>query len=418
MGRRIMAAHASAEGREGVTPDAVSAGACALDCFLRGAGDPLLHAQQLLAQRPTFAEGYVLQMAFAVAAKEPASLALLEETLLTAGRARVSWDARSRAHLAAAHAWLGREPALAAERYAAILREWPHDVLALRLAQSCYFFLGQTAALREVVDLVWHSWREEMPGFQYVLALAAFACAENGDAARALELARRALAIDPDFPAAIHAVAHALFESGEHARGALWLREQRPHWAVNSRMSGHNAWHLAMFEHESGNATRALSILDRHLLPPSPIAIGDAADGTALLWRLQLDGVDPGDRWGRLSDFWAAHSVPGFWGLLDVHAAIAFNAAGHVDRARAHAVAIERCANGSTTAAELARVALSAVRAIGDFAAGDWIAAAARLRPLLFSAAQLGGSHAQHEIFARMLRYAQVRCHEGETVAA
>jgi hypothetical protein len=291
-------------------------------------------------------------------------------------------------------------------------------VLALRLAQSCYFFLGQTTALREVVDLVWHSWSDEMPGFHYVLAMAAFACAENGNAGYGLELARRALAIEPDFPAAIHAVAHALFDAGEHARGARWLREQQRYWSVDSRMSGHNAWHLAMFEQESGNPAQALTILDRHLLPPSPIAIGDAADVTALLWRLQLDGVDPGNRWQRLSDFWAAHGVPGFWGLLDVHAAIAFNAAGHIHRANAHAVAIERCARGNTSAAEVARVTLRAVRAIADFAAGDWSAAAARLRPLLSAVTQLGGSHAQHEVFARMLRYAQKRCHDAETVVA
>ena len=42
----------------------------------------------------------------------------------------------------------------------------------------------------------------------------------------------------------------------------------------------------------------------------------------------------------------------------------------------------------------------------------------ARLRPLLSAVTQLGGSHAQHEVFARMLRYAQKRCHDAETVVA
>jgi hypothetical protein len=410
---------AAAIGCDAPTAAAANTAARALDAFLRAVGDPLAQTQHLLERYPTFAAGYVLRVAVAVAAKDPASLAWLDETLRAADSAPVRWSARERAHLAAAHAWRSGDPAIAAERYVAVLRESPHDLLALRLAQSCYLFLGQTTALCEVVDLIWHSWRDGMPGFQYVLAMAAFACAENGQAQHAHRLAQRALEIEPASPAAIHAVAHALFDAGEHARGAQWLHQRWPHWGVDSRMAGHNAWHLATSELESGNAVRALVILDRDLLPASMTSLGDATDATSLLWRLQLDGVDPGRRWQRLSELWAAHSVPGFWGLLDVHAAIAFNAAGHVQRARQHVSAIERCAQGDTHAAEVARSAtLAAVRAIAAFAGGAWGKACVQLRALLSSVHKLGGSHAQHEVFVRMLHHAQERSYDAEAVIA
>ena len=405
----------------GNAPSAAAANiaARALDAFLRAVGDPLAQTQRLLESHPTFAAGYVLRLAIAVAAKDPVSLAWLDETLRAADGAPIRWSARERSHLAAAHAWRSGDPIIAAERYAAVLREWPHDLLALRLAQSCYLFLGQTTALCEVVDLIWHSWRDGMPGFQYVLGMAAFACAENGQAQRAHRLAQRALAMEPASPTAIHAVAHALFDAGEHARGAHWLHQRWPHWGVDSRMAGHNAWHLAMSELESGNAARALVILDHDLLPASMTSLGDATDATSLLWRLQLDGIDPGRRWERLWELWAAHGVPGFWGLLDVHAAIAFNAAGHGQRARQHASAIERCAQGDTHAAGVARNAtLPAVRAIAAFADGAWGKACAHLRALLPSVHQLGGSHAQHEIFVRMLDHAQARSYGADAVTA
>jgi hypothetical protein len=188
------------------------------------------------------------------------------------------------------------------------------------------------------------------------------------------------------------------------------MRHTESHWRADSRMIGHNAWHQAMFELNAGNPNRALAILDQDLLPALSASPGDAADATALLWRLQLDGWAPGQRWRQLSDWWAAHSVPGFWAILDIHAAIAFNAAGEVERARQHADAIARYSQGHTHAAEVARrVTVPAVHAIAAFTAGAYAVACASLRALRPALRQCGGSHAQHEIFARMLHYAQAR---------
>jgi hypothetical protein len=387
---------------------AADAWARTLDNFLRGVGDPLAQIEVLLTEHPDFAMGHVLRSGIAVAAKDPTLLALVDEALSAAQRASVPWTAHERAHLAAARAWRCAEPVLAAERYAAVLREWPNDLLALRLAQSCYFFLGQWPALREVVDLVWHAWKADRPGFEYFLAMAAYACAENGEAHRAQMLGRRALEIEPAFPVAIHSVAHALFEANEHARGVLWMRHNESHWRADSRMIGHNAWHLAMFELNVGNQCRALAILDQDLLPAASASLGDAVDATALLWRLQLDGRAPGHRWKQLSDWWAAHGAPGFWAILDIHAAIAFNAAGDLERAHRHADAIARCSRGDTHAAEVARrVTVPTVHAIAAFAAGAYAMACASLRVLRPALGQCGGSHVQHEIFTRMLHYAQ-----------
>jgi hypothetical protein len=350
-----------------------------------------------------------LRAAIAVASKDPNLFALVDETSVAAQRAHARWSAHERAHLAAACAWRAGEPVLAAERYAAMLRQWPYDLLALRLAQSCYFFLGQTAALREVVDLVWSDWHPDMPGIEYLLAMAAFAFAENGDPGHAQTLGLRALEIQPAFPIAIHSVAHALFEAGEHQQGALWMQQRRANWALNGRMLVHTTWHLALFELESGQTQRALTILDRELLPAVASA-ADAADATALLWRMQLDGMNPGARWRGLSASWAAHSAPGFWALLDIHAAIAFHAGGDLERARRHIDAIEQCAHGHTHAARVARnVTLPAVQAIGAFVAGAYAESYAALRALLPVLGQSGGSHVQHELLTRMMRSAQAR---------
>ena len=118
-------------------------------------------------------------------------------------------------------------------------------------------------------------------------------------------LGRRALANDPACPLGVHAVAHALAESGRHRHGAQWMRDQHPQWADESRMRTHNAWHLAMFDVEDGNVASALGILEHWLLPASADSPLDACDAVALLWRLGTEGVGDEGRWSKVSEAFA-----------------------------------------------------------------------------------------------------------------
>lgn len=382
-----------------------------LDRLLCAVGDPLAEIEAALSEHPTFVMGHVLRAAVAVLAKDAKALPLLEAALSAACRAGSGPTDHERRHLAAARAWLSRDPELAAERYAAILRDWPRDLLALRLAQSCYFFVGQTAALRDVVDLVTPAWSPGMPGCEYVLAMAAFGCAENGDTERAETLGRCAVEIEPAFPFAIHAVAHALYERRDFAGGRLWMRQHEAQWLAGGRMVAHNAWHLALFESASGEPARALATLDQRLIPEAVSSASIAADATTLLLRLQLDGIDPGSRWQALSDCWDAHGTPGFWPFLDLQAAIAFNAAGDLDRAQRLARAIAALARAEGRSAHLARtVTLPGLRAIEAFAAEAYERACIALRALLPAVGQLGASHVQVSLFERMLVEAERRC--------
>ena len=382
-----------------------------LDRLLRAVGDPLAEIEPVLSEHPAFVMGHLLRAAVAVLAKDASALPLLESALTAAGREGIGPTDHERRHLAAARAWLSGEPELAAERYAAILRDSPRDLLALRLAQSCYFFVGQTAALRDVVDLVSPAWSHGMPGFQYLLAIAAFGCAENGETERAEALGRWAVEIEPEFPFAIHAVAHAFSARGDHVGGRLWMRQHQAQWLSDGRMAAHNAWHLAQFESASGEPARSLAALDQRLIPEAFTSASSAADATALLWRLQLDGVDPGSRWLLLSDCWNTHSSPGFWPFLDLHAAIAFNAAGSFERAQRLARGIAACARADTHSAHLARtVTLPGLRAIEAFAAEAYCSACVALRALRPALGQLGASHAQISLFERMLGEAERRC--------
>jgi hypothetical protein len=370
----------------------------ALDHLLRAIDDPVADLRDIGPVHPEFELAQTIRAAAGVLAKTPDSFPLIASAIRTSEGPAVSpW---TRAHLAAAEAWLSGNPVLAAESYAFILGRWPHDLLALRLALSCYFFLGWHERLCAVVDAVTPAWSRGQRGFGFVLAMASFAHAENGDGERAEALGREALAGDPACPLGVHAVAHAIAESGRHDDGVQWMRDQGAHWATQSRMRTHNAWHLAMFDAEEGNVGPALGILDTWLLPASAESPLDACDAAALLWRLATDGVDDQGRWGKVSDAFARTMTPGFWPYVDLHAALAHLSAGQQARAQGLVHEIDRCAEGDNYSALRARhITRPGLRALGAWAEGRYAEAAgflADLRPVL---GDVGGSRVQLEVF-------------------
>jgi len=370
----------------------------ALDHLLCAVGDPIAELVDIGPGHPEFQRAQIIRAAAGILAKTPDKLPEVERAIRTTDRLALSPEIR--AHFAAAEAWLTGNPLLTAEIYARILSKWPFDLLALRLAQSCYFFLGWHDRLCAIIDAIVPAWTRDRHGFSFLLAMASFAHAENGDATYAEALGRQALERDPGCPLGVHAVAHAIAESGRPANGAQWMRDQRAQWAGESRMRTHNAWHLAMFDVEDGNVDSALGILDAWLLPASARSPLDASDAAALLWRLAAEGVVDDGRWCRVSDAFERKLTPGFWPYVDLHAALAHWAAGKRARARRLAKAIERCAQGGDYAAlrarHITRPGLHALAAWADGCYGEAAGLLAGLQPLLGEA---GGSRVQLEVF-------------------
>jgi hypothetical protein len=238
--------------------------------------------------------------------------------------------------------------------------------------------------------------------------MAAFVHAEHGDTDYAEALGRQSLAKDPACPLGVHSVAHAIAESGRARDGAQWMRDQHAHWAMESRMRTHNAWHLAMFDVEDGNLDSALGILDAWLLPASAQSQLDACDATALLWKLEREGVDCTSRWRRVSDAFHRTLTPGFWPFVDLHAALAHLSARKRSRVQALVRAIERSASGTSYAAMRARhVTRPGVRALVAWSEGRHAEAAAVLTGLQPILAEAGGSSVQLEVFKHVEREAR-----------
>ncbi|HEX7954868.1 MAG TPA: hypothetical protein VF523_17530 [Burkholderiales bacterium] len=377
----------------------------ALDHLLRAIGDPELELRGIGPGHAEFHRAVAIRAAAGVLAKTPQAFPAIAGAIQSAHG--VALPPETRAHLAAAQAWMAGNPVLAASCYASILERWPRDLLALRLLQSCYFFLGWHERFFPAIDAVMPAWAHDRSDFEFVLAMAAFAHAENGDAAYAEVLGRKALANDPACPMGVHAVAHAIAESGRDGAGAQWLRDQFAHWAGESRMRTHNAWHLAMFDAGHGHVESALGIFDTWLLPASTRSQLDACDATALLWRIPAGSAGDDGRWRKVSDAFELTLTPAFWPYVDLHAGLAHLAAGQTARLQRLTQAIERCAEGADFAAararRITRPGLRALNAWAEGRHGEAAALLAGLQPLLIEA---GGSRVQLEIFDSIAREA------------
>ncbi len=381
----------------------------ALHMLHAGQGDPMATIDRVLRHDPQFAAGHCLRAALLVmAARDDVRPALASALQALRTLPASCLDAGARRHLEAAEAWLGHELQRSLALYGRIAEENPHDSLALRVAHFGDLQWGRRRELRDRVAMALPHWDPSMPGYGHLLAMHAFGLAENDEYDNAEVAGRRALEFVPDSAAAIHAIAHVMEMQGRAEEGIDWLRSTRRTWEASPGYGAHLWWHLALRHIDAGQVDEALRIHDERIS-----AIGGVSalvDCSALLWRLDLAGIELGARWQQLADRWERVSLGGLRPFIDAHAMLAFAAAGRGGSARRLMDAIRDYARQS---AELDDVvgssALPVCEALWAFGAGDYAQAADRLEAIRHLARHCGGSLAQCDLLALTLLEASRR---------
>jgi hypothetical protein len=133
-------------------------------------------------------------------------------------------------------------------------------------------------------------------------------------------------------------------------------------------------------------------------------------DASSLLWRLNLLGVDVGDRWQAVADNWEPYAASGTYAFNDAHAMMAFVGANRPEPARWVFEAQEKAMRGNADNASFTReVGGPVTRAIKAFGDGDYDEAVRLLRPARIIAHRFGGSHAQRDLLDMTLIEAALR---------
>lgn len=362
-------------------------------------GDAFTEVERVLAKDPGSVPGHCLRAALIVRADNTAARPALAASIAAIEAACLDSDDPARRHAVAARAWLDGDPAGAADLYSAILVDQPHDVLALAVAHALNFHLGRRRMMRDRIAKVLLRWAAEVPGYASVLAMYAFALEENGQYRRAEKIARRALALDPGHPGAIHAVVHVMEMQGRFRDGLAFLAATESEWGEATGLSVHLAWHRALFHLDANDPKAALAVYDARIATTDSSDVSALADGSALLWRLQLQNVEVSERWRLLADQWSSHNLAGLRPFYVVHAMMTFAATGHTGAAQSLADALPRSAIDETASSLPEEALLPWVcEALLAFARGDYAKCLARLRLVRGIAHRCGGSLAQCDV--------------------
>ena len=391
----------------------------ALDLSVSYRLDPLAAIQEALAIDPGFAMGHCLRAGLMIMATDRMVVPLLTESIEAVEALGRRANERERAHAAAARSWLHGDFAGAVRRYGDILLDYPRDLLALQVAHVGDFYMGASTLLRDRVAQVLPEWDSTLPGYSYALGMYAFGLEETALYSRAEDIGRRALEINPCDAWGVHAVTHVMEMQGRLRDGIDFLTSRELDWSANNGLAFHNWWHLALFQLDAGNVPQVLDLYDRRIRPAPSQAPLEMIDASAMLWRLELRGLEVGDRWQAIASCWEPFAEHTYYAFNDVHAVMAFAGARRFDLARRTLAAMEQKAVGTDTNAMMTReVGFPLASGLVSFANGDYEEAVRRLLPIRTIANRFGGSNAQRDLIHLTLVEAALRSKQGKLARA
>lgn len=374
------------------------------EAFVTYSGDPVGQFEAAAAEAPACLMVHLARAWCLALATEPEAAAAARAAL--AETEHLASDERTAGHRAALHFALAGNWTEAARRMEHHSLRFPRDLIALQVGHLLDFLRADARTLRDRIARALPHW-EGVPGRSFLLGMHAFGLEESGAYALAEEAGRMAVEADPRDCWAHHAVAHVMEMEGRPADGLAWIIGREAHWAGDGNfLKVHNWWHRALCHIELGDAQAALALYD------GPVGSGatamDLVDASALLWRLDLMGVDVGDRFADLSRRWEGLADGRLYPFNDFHAAMAHLGAGRQDEVD-RLLARMGDAGGSETAEWIARTGRPLIVGFAAFRKGDHAAAAEQLWTARHIVNSFGGSHAQRDVIDWTLTEAAMR---------
>jgi len=308
---------------------------------------------------------------------------------------------REQRFIAAVAAWVDGDIVRAAALHEEQARRFPRDLVSLKLGQYHLFNRGDSPGM---LRLALHA-REAAADVPYLHGMLAFAWEQCHFLEQAEAAARQAIALRRKEPWAHHALAHVMLTQGRLAEGHAFLQDVSPTWTgLNSFMVTHNWWHQALFALDLDRHEEVLAIFDRHVWGEVKEYSQDQVNAVSLLARAELAGIDVGDRWRDVGDHLARRAHDHVLPFLDLQYLYGLARAGRMPEAQAWLRSIEAHAaqQAGDAAALWQRVCVPAARGLLAHATGDWQAAVEALGAALPRLVEIGGSHAQRDLFAQV----------------
>ncbi|MBD2354791.1 tetratricopeptide repeat protein [Tolypothrix sp. FACHB-123] len=309
---------------------------------------------------------------------------------------------REKLYVQAISAWADQEIDVAIALHEQITNKFHHDLISVQQGQYHYFYIGDKERLRQIAQKVLVS----NPGNHYLYGMVAFGLEQCHQLKAAEKMARQAIALNRYDPWAHHAISHIMETQGRVDEGIAWMESFADTWEhCNSMLYTHNWWHIALYYLQLENYQKVLQLYDTHIWKrANKQSPKDQVGAISLLLRLELRGVDVGNRWQEISPYLYSrieeHALP----FQDLHYVYALTKAGHHDWVNQMLVSIQyhTLRINPFLRQRWIEVAIPAARGMVAHAKGDFHKAIAELQFILPRLHEIGGSHAQRVLFEQI----------------
>ena len=420
--------HEDERGHAMTTESAEAAAALdlAIHNFLHWKAAIMPNVQAALAADPAFGMGHIVLGLILHGARNVHFQGKIDQALASAHKQATVMTARENLYLSALDAAHRGQLTQSVSCFELILEKHPRDLFAQRLAQMELFWIGEMDWSAAISSHVHRHWDETIASYGVHLSCRAFDLEETLDFEQAEILGRRAVEIDPTDVWGTHAVAHVMIMQGRFAEGVAWLDGLKGHWADTNQMQLHLWWHRCLFHLELGEFDAVLDIYDRWvrnrdlpLLQAMPDLYIDLQNGASMLMRLELRGIDVGDRWTELGELVSSRTEDHTSPFTSAHFAAILAANGNSDAATGLIDSMRAFAHkdDGTLGPRFATAAIPAAHAAIAHRSGDHHAVITALLPARRMLWQMGGSHAQRDLFFLILADSAIKAQRDDVLA-
>ncbi len=375
-----------------------------IDGYLSMAPDTGERLKATFAADPDMAMAHCLKAYFMMLMAMGGLMPKAQQAAAKAGELAANTTPREQAHARAAGLWTARNMEGAAMIWEEILLDHPHDILAARLAHFAHFYAGDGRHLRDSVNRIMPAWNKSVPGFSYLKGMQAFGFEEAGNFGPAQAAAEMAIELEPNDPWATHAYAHVMEMQDRQEEGLAWIERLRPHWTQANNFQNHIWWHEALMMLDQGRMDDALAQYDARVAASDSDEYLDICNAASLLQRLEILGVDAGDRWAPIAAKVRERTEEHLLTFVDLHFALALAAAGDakVEEMREFAAAYEGPEDESNLPIMKA-LGVPLMDALIAYRQGRYDVTTETMIPIRYEMWQMGGSNAQRDLFDLVL---------------
>ncbi len=333
--------------------------------------------------------------------ESPEGLPLARPYLENAEAAATNANRRERMNVAAVRAWFDNDMPKAIRIGNQIADEFPRDLIMVKLTQTHCFNLGNAAGMLSIA----HKVEEASVDICHIHGMTAFAYEQCHLLDEAEKSAWRAIEMKRKEPWAHHALAHVMITQGRIVEGVDFLQDVSDTWDdLNSFMLTHNWWHLALNYISLGRFDDALKLYDNQVWGAWKEYSQDQINAISLLARMELAGMDVEERWQDVAGYLTLRVRDFVQPFLTMHYIYGLARGGRTEAD----ILLDNLQKFALTAPEFVRaawqqVALPACEGLLAHARGDHARVIDRLGPAIGRLQEIGGSHAQRDLFDQVL---------------